>query len=295
MAELLPGVPTAPSSKPPGERLASYFENFFRTVIGIGTFGASITFSKIVQSPVQPFHDYGFSAQGIQYLLSTSWLLFVLTLAFTAYFASALSLWRPQAVAAFGLQKGNDRNKVLWFATAVSALLFSLVIAAFLTLALVVVAYVGPVGWVAFAFTIVFALLGYGVVIWQSPLEWPQWLVGFQREEHDAFEKHLQRNEAERQKRTNAQGLTRMPTRQPSQQQRPERGHGGPEYGRSTSGDHTGGNRRSSRRDGGDERTRHSGASTVVTTMNEPGIFGHGGMMMYDDGVREGLVISRYD
>ena len=295
MAEPLPGVPTAPSSKPPGERLASYFENFFRTVIGIGTFGASITFSKIVESPVQPFHDYGFSPQGIQYLLATSWLLFVLVLAFTSYFASALSLWRPQAVAAFGMQNGNDRKKVLWFATAVSALLFSLVIAAFLTLALVVVAYVGPVGWVAFAFTILCALLGYGVMIWQSPLEWPKWLVGSEREEHDAFEKHLQRNEAERQKRSNAEGLTRMPTRQPSQQQRPERGHGGPEYGRSTSGDHTGGNRRSSRRDGGEERNRQSGASTVVTTMNEPGIFGHGGMMMYDDGVREGLVMSRYD
>ena len=295
MAELLPGVPTAPSSKPPGERLASYFENFFRTVIGVGTFGASITFSKIVESPVQPFHDYGFSAHGIQYLLSTSWLLFLLTLAFTAFFASGLSLWRPQAVAAFGVQKGKDRKKVLWFATAVSALLFSLVVAAFLTLALVVVAYVGPVGWVAFTFTILFALLGYGVMIWQSPLEWPQWLVGFGREQHDAFEKHLQKTEAERQKRTNAQGLTRMPTRQPSQQQRPERSHGGPEYGRSTSGGHTGGNRRSSRRDEGEERDRHSGASTVVTTMNEPGIFGHGGMMMYDNGVREGLVMSRYD
>ncbi|KAL9136622.1 MAG: hypothetical protein Q9175_002182 [Cornicularia normoerica] len=288
-------APAAPSAKHPGDRLASYFENFFRTVVGIATLGASITFSKIVQSPVPPFHKYGFSAEEIQYLLAASWLLFVLALAFTSFFASALSLWRPQAVAAFGTENGKDRRKVLWFATAVSALLFGLAIAAFLTLALVVVAYAGPVGWVVVAFTILFALMGYGSIIWQSPLEWPGWLVGFEQEEQDAFEKYLHRNETERQRGADGEDLTRMPTRRPSRQHRAERDGGSRDYGRSTSGGPAGGGRRYSRRDGGDDINRYSRASTVVTNVNEPGIFGHGGMMMYDNRVREGLVMSRYD
>lgn len=287
--------PAGPSGKHPGDRLASYFENFFRTVVGIATLGASITFSKIVQSPVAPFHSYGFSTKEIQYLVATSWLLFVLALAFTSFFASALSLWRPQAVAAFGIQNGTERKKVLWFAAAVSALLFGLAVAAFLTLELVVVAYAGPVGWVAVVFTVFFALLGYGCIIWQSPLEWPRWLVGFGKDEQDAFEKHLQRSESGRQRGNDGDGSTRMPARRPSRQHAPERDGRGRDYGRSTSGDHADGNRRSTRRDGGDDIVRYSRASTVGTHVNEPGIFGHGGMMMYDNGVREGLVMSRYD
>ena len=57
----------------PGERLASYFENFFRTVIGITTLGASITFAKIVQDPVKPFHNFGFSKYDAQWFLAISW------------------------------------------------------------------------------------------------------------------------------------------------------------------------------------------------------------------------------
>lgn len=286
---------TNPAAKHPGDRLASYFENFFRGIIGIATFGASITFSKIVQSPVAPFHDYGFSSRQVQYLLATSWLLFILALAFTSFFASALSLWRPQAVAAFGTKDGVERTKVLWFATAVSALLFGLAIAAFLTVALTVVAYVGPVGWVAVVFTVLFALLGYGAIIWQSPLEWPS-LVGSEQEEQDVFEKHLLRSETERQKKGDGDGSTRLPTRQPERQQPPplkdERGR---DYGRSTSGDYAGATRQYSRRGGRDDVNRYRRASNVVTSVDEPGIFGHGGVFMYDNGVREGLVMSRYD
>lgn len=276
--------------KHPGERLASYFDNFFRGIIGITTLGASITFSTIVQSPVPPFRDYGISPQGAQYLLATSWLLFALTLAFTSFFASALSLWRPQAIAAFGDPHGEARRKVLWFAIGVMALLFGMVLSAFLTVGLVVVAYAGPVGWVAVGFTVFFGLLGYGCIIWQSPLKWPKWLVGSEREEQDAFEKHLQRSETERRTGDSGVGLTRSPTRQPSRQYPPDKDDRGREYGRSTSGDHTSANRRYTRRDGGGDR--YSRATTVVT---EPGIFGQGGMFMYDNGVREGLVMSRYD
>ena len=119
--------------------------------------------------------------------------------------------------------------------------------------------------------------------------------MGGEREEQDVLEKHLQRSEMERQRVSSRDGMTSFPTRQPSRQRPSEKHDRGREYGRSTSGDHGGANRRYIRRDGGDGLTRYSKASTVVTDVNEPGIYGQGGMFMYDNGVREGLVMSRYD
>ena len=300
-----------PSAKHPGDRLATYFENIFRTITAIATLGASITFAKIVQTPVPPFHNYGFSTKGIQYLIALSWLFFVLALAFTSFFASALSLWRPQAVKAFGTENGSERRKVLWYATAVSALLFTLAIIAFIFISLVVVAYTGPVGWIAVVFTIICALLGFGTIIWQSPLEWPNWLVKFEREEQDAFERHMGLHVPDRRHtHDNIEGdnLPAMP-RQRSRQQQSQSETDGRQYdyqteatrkesgydmGRSTSGDYAGGTTwRPVQRDDGYDVNRYSRASTVISEAYEPGIFGQGGVI-YDDGVREGLVMSRY-
>lgn len=197
-------------------------------------------------------------------------------------------------MAAFGTEDGEERRVVLWVATGVAALLFGLAVAAFLTVGVTVVAYAGPVGWVAVVFTVLFGLLGYGVMIWQSPLVWPSW-VGFRREERDPFEKHLRRSETGRQRVGGGDGLTRLPTRMPSRQQAPVKNDRGREYGRSTSGDYAGATRQYSRRGGRDEMNRSRRVSNVVTNVTEPGIFGHGGVFMYDDGVREGLVMSRYD
>lgn len=285
-------VATQPAAKHPGDRLASYFENFFKTIVGIATLGASITFAKIVQSPVAPFVDYGFSVRAIQYLLATSWLLFVLALAFSSFFASALSLWRPQAVAAFGTTTGKERVKVLWVASAVSALLFGLVIAAFLTLALVVVAYVGSVGWVAVAFTILFAVLGFGSILWQSPLEWPRWLLVLHREEQDALEKVFQQS-ASPDGRSQNNDHSRRIERVRSTRPRPAETYIGiPGPGRSTSGHYAGGDWRSSRKDDG-YNNRYSKASTIVSDVYESGGFTRRGMTLYDDGVREGLVMGK--
>lgn len=286
-------VATQPAAKHPGDRLASYFENFFKTIVGIATLGASITFAKIVQTPVAPFADYGFSVREIQYLLATSWLLFVLTLAFASFFASALSLWRPQAVAAFGTTTGKERVKVLWVASAVSALLYGLAIAAFLTLALVVVAYVGPVGWVAVAFTVVFAALGFGSILWQSPLEWPRWLLVLHREEHDAPEKDFPQSTSPGGRRQNDNDSRRNERMGPTRCGPPGRHDGFRDYRRSTSGDYVGGDWRSSRKDDGYNANRCSKASTIVSDVYEPGRYGQREMMLYDDGVREGIVMGR--
>lgn len=160
----------ASKSPHPGERLASYFENFFRIVIGVATLGASITFAKIVQTPVAPFDNFGYSKYDVQWFLAISWLLFVLVLAFTSFFASLLSLYRPQAVKAFGTQTSTERRKVMWYVTLVSSLLYGLTIAAFIFISLVVVAYSGPVGWVTIGFCVVFGIGGFGTIIYQSPL-----------------------------------------------------------------------------------------------------------------------------
>ena len=291
-------VPSADSSvKPPGDRLATYFENFFRIITGVSTLGASITFSKIVQSPVPPFHNYGFSPQNIQYLISLSWLFFVLALAFTSFFASALTLWRPQAVKAFGNTTGAERVKVLWFATGVSAFLFGLEVVAFITISLVVVAYTGPVGWVAVGFMIMFSTAGFGVIIWRSPLAWPEWVRRLPRREADDSEKYTgmpYRTVEERYGQKDGQDEEQLPTvpQRRSSQVRPERY----DRGRSISGqrrEQRVANRRSARR--GEERnSRYSTASTMVIDTYEPDRLGRNGLI-YDDGIREGLVISRYD
>lgn len=163
----------------PGERLASYFEKFFTTVVGISTLGASITFSKIVQSPVDPWIDYGISTDQIQAWMSLSWLIFLLALVTTSAFASLLSLYRPQAVEAFSTKDHKNKKMVMWAATATSMLLIGLVFVSFVFLSLVVVGYTGPIGWTALGFTIFFGTLAMGGIIWQSPLEWPScsWLL----------------------------------------------------------------------------------------------------------------------
>ena len=281
--------PAKPSGKHPGDRLASYFENFFRGVIGIATFGASITFSKIVEAPTTPFHHYGFTTHQIQYLIASAWLLFILTLAFTSFFAGALSLYRPQAVQAFGETYGETRVKVLWYAIAVSAILFTLVIASFISLSLVVVAYVGAVGWIALFFTLFFALLGYAAMIWQSPLKWPQ--LRFEREGQTTFEEHLGLRDEHGglHQRMESIPVPKIRFREP--QPAHEEGAG---YGRSTSGDYAqGGGRRVSRKEEGYDRDRYSRASTVISDAYEPGRFGQDGYI-YDDGVREGVVMSAY-
>ncbi|RFU31469.1 hypothetical protein B7463_g4862, partial [Scytalidium lignicola] len=166
----LPPQPAASSTSHPGERLANYFDNFFKTIVAISTLGSSLTFTKIIQTPVQPWVDYGFDRITVQYFLSNSWLFFILNLAITSFAASALSLYRPSAVAYFGTRSTKRRRKVLWYATLVTSVLYGLLIAAFMFLSLVVVAYAGPVGWIAVSATSLFGAVGFGVILYQSPI-----------------------------------------------------------------------------------------------------------------------------
>lgn len=370
-----PSLTEPAPSKPPGERLASYFENFFKTVVGISTLGASLTFNKIIDNgpptPTPVSNRLQVSSTHLLNLLSLSWLFFVLALAFTSFFASALSLWRPAAVRAFGTKDTEDRKRVLWFASGVSAFLLGLIVAAFITLSLVVAGYVGIVGWVAVAFTGLFGTLGFGTIIWRSPLEWPQWMRRrrlqqrgrvdvedkgtFGTEEAKAEklfqgvvapsgrrrtrsgEKESSSSSAAnvrvqlipapspppppsvppaiQQQQQQQQRQQQRQQQQQQQQQSSSRRSGDDTratsdfYGRSTSGEYRPGGGSTSRRYGsGSGRTgmggagmgeagydagRYSRASTVIADAYEPGRYGQEGYV-YDDGVREGLVMSRY-
>ncbi|MCJ1326718.1 hypothetical protein MMC10_003383 [Thelotrema lepadinum] len=168
---------TVLSGPNPGERLATYFENFFKTIVGISTLGASLTFNKIIQSPVQPWIDYGISSETVQFYISISWLLFLLALVITSAFASLMSLYRPQAIDAFATKVHKWKMRVMWAATLASLLLVLLVFSSFVFLSLVVVAYSGPVGWVTLGFTLFFGLLAICGIVWQSPVKWPQRLI----------------------------------------------------------------------------------------------------------------------
>lgn len=58
----------------------------------------------------------------------------------------------------------------MWYASAVSALLFGMLVVAFIFLGLVVVSYTGATGWAAVAFTGIVGAVGVGYIIWQSPI-----------------------------------------------------------------------------------------------------------------------------
>lgn len=154
----------------PGERLAVYFERFFTTIVSISTLGASLSFSKVVSTPVTPWDDHGFSSSSVQAYLSISFLLLTMDLALTSAAYSALSLYRPQAVRFFGTADSHDRRVVMWWASIVSAILLGLLLTAFLFLSLVITAYAGAVGWVAVVFTSLFSVGGMVVIVWQSPI-----------------------------------------------------------------------------------------------------------------------------
>lgn len=156
-------------TKHPGERLATFFDNFFKTILSVSTLGASITFSKIVDAPTPPLHG-PFSANTAQAYMGVSWLLFLLDLAATAFATCAFTLYRPQAIAYFGTENSDRRRVVMWYASAVSALLFGILVAAFVFLGLVVVSFAGWTGWVAVGLSGFAGLVGAVCIVWQSPI-----------------------------------------------------------------------------------------------------------------------------
>jgi hypothetical protein len=142
------------SSKGEGEKVLSWWDSFSKAVIGISTFGASITFSVILSSLPDPVdirststskisRNTKFGRETVRKFLSISWLMFVLALGFAI--VSQLMLRK-----ASGYGKGLKLLQVV---------LNWLILGAFMFLSLAVAAYVPEVGWVGVGFISFFALL----------------------------------------------------------------------------------------------------------------------------------------
>jgi hypothetical protein len=145
----------------------------FQTITAISTLGASLTFSKVVSTPTQPWKDHGLSADQIQYYIADSFVCFTLALFLTTLAASALSNWRPDAIRYFGTEDSHKRRIVAWWATGVSTVLIGLVITAFLFMGIVIAGFVGNAGWVALGATGAMGAVVLIVIVWQSPIGSP--------------------------------------------------------------------------------------------------------------------------
>ena len=162
-----------PTPKHPGERLADYFDTMFQTITAISTLGASLTFSKVVSTPTEPWVYHGLTAAEIQYYIADAFVCFALALFLTTLAASALSNWRPQAIKYFGTEDSHRRRIVAWWATGVSTVLIGLTITAFIFMGIVIGGLVGNAGWVALACTGLMGVVVLVVIVWQSPIGSP--------------------------------------------------------------------------------------------------------------------------
>jgi len=154
-----PPVPVGPSvtqTKAPNgtstTEVIKSFEGFLSFVLSLSIFGAS-TFAVIVSQIANPSDlvaNPRFTRETIRTLLSISWLLFVLALGIVAVSMSLLASQREHAKAGLDSLWRRTWERLGLLA---SSLIQLLVIAAFLFLSLVLVAYTEAVGWVAVAFT----------------------------------------------------------------------------------------------------------------------------------------------
>ncbi|KAF7525772.1 hypothetical protein G7054_g10992 [Neopestalotiopsis clavispora] len=144
---------------------ADEFKMFITLVFGVSIFGAS-TFAVSIGQMTDPAdiwtpQEPPFTLQTVRSFLGAAWLCFTLSIALASFISSFIILMKSQA--ARGEPKDADPPKD-WESTAIaaSALLWTLLAAAFLFVALAMVPYAYVPGWCAVASTILFGLY----VVW---------------------------------------------------------------------------------------------------------------------------------
>lgn len=145
-----PGNEPKPPSDISSPEVIRSFEGFLSFVLSLSIFGASI-FAIIVSEIANPNElspNPRFTRKTVRTLLGIAWLLFVLALAIVAVSMSVLAYHREHSTTGFN---GLWRHKWERLGLVASSLIQLSVIAAFLFLSLVLVAYAGTVGWVAVA------------------------------------------------------------------------------------------------------------------------------------------------
>lgn len=145
------------------ETVLTWFDKLFQVVIGIGTLGASFTFTVIL-APISKTKNPEISPDQVDHYVALSWLFFVLAVASASSFS--VSFYFGQNL----ITKGYNNH---WWSTNCLLLLASiivqgLVLAAFFTSSLAVKAFSKDVGNAAFCLTVVFAFLLFGLVVAQT-------------------------------------------------------------------------------------------------------------------------------
>ena len=166
-----------PMSKHSGASVVTFFTGLFQTILGIGTLGASVTFSYVLSNSNQqlspPTAEPYFTVHQIQLFLSVSWLLFLLALAFASLGSTLLTFFKKHWQDDWdGLHGKTSQLNVQLYAVGASAILGGLIIGAFALLCLVVVAYSSTVGWIALGFTGFFGVIIFIAVLNQVPWPW---------------------------------------------------------------------------------------------------------------------------
>jgi hypothetical protein len=149
-----------------GQTRLSFYEGLFKIVLGVTTFGASITFSLILNELRAP--NYYFSPSTVQIFLASSWLCFILALSAACIMTSFLNFYGDQIREQWG--SAREQRKWLWIGAASSFILGGLIFGAFVFLSLSVMAYVKIVGFIAMGITGCIALFAAVVGYINSPL-----------------------------------------------------------------------------------------------------------------------------
>lgn len=146
----------------------------FKTIIALATLGTSITFSFVLSDQTTPpLPDARFDANAVQFFLSISWLLFLLTLAIASLGSTFLTFFRKHWIHDWDGEHGETSQlTVQLYAVSISAITGSLIIAAFVFMCLVVVAYQPIVGWISLGFTSIFGVIVIGSIYNQVPWPW---------------------------------------------------------------------------------------------------------------------------
>jgi hypothetical protein len=136
------------------ERALKWWDSFSKGVIGISTFGASITFTVIVSSLPDPVEirsqskskiskKTNFGREEVRKFLAIAWLMFVAALGFAL-------------VSQLLLRRSRGYGKAL---KTLEITLNGLILTAFMFLSLAVAAYVPEVGWAGVGFMSFFAIM----------------------------------------------------------------------------------------------------------------------------------------
>lgn len=168
-----------PMAKHSGASVTTFFHGVFQTILAISTLGASITFNYVLSnsnssnSPTPLPTSGRFSADTVQLFLATSWLLFLLALAFAALGSTLLTFFRRHWEEDWDGKRGSTSQvTVQIYAVTASTVMGSLTVGAFVMLCLVVVAYQSTIGWIALGFTSFFGMVILAGIWNQVPWPW---------------------------------------------------------------------------------------------------------------------------